>query len=440
MTIRSNPTTRFDQLLLQRKWWIVACVTLPMLIAEVVEHRFHLIGALDYELMVEALVFCVACPVLFGQVLPRLASHRSNWLSVQLLKRRWEVMAFIGLAIVAGEFADHWTGSLSNLDPELLPEILAYGIALPLLGGILLTAHAHSQSSEVYQQSMPRRWAVMLLSGLVATAVELIVHRPASLQNLPSDTVTGILAIGVALPLLCGALLAELLHPKLESATAIIKDQAVEDERRRIARDLHDSVGQNLGYLRLRLAQLTGDEAMQEIATIRRELAHMSNLVDSTYEQLRGKLVDLHPTSSIDLVTTLSGYAETVGRRSNLQVELASQGQPRSLPSIVQREVLLLFREALINVEKHAQAKRVDIELAWRDDGLTICFSDDGRGFEPDAVQSSGHLGLVIMQERARAINGNLTVASHAEAGTQLKLWLPFDDAVPSAASHTRLS
>jgi len=94
---------------------------------------------------------------------------------------------------------------------------------------------------------------------------------------------------------------------------------------------------------------------------------------------------------------------------------------------VVQQQVLYLFQEVLTNVAKHAKAQQVGIDLLWSETALTVKLSDDGQGFDPEIIQPEGHFGLMLMRERAREINGRLTLTSNPAAGTNLTLWLPLD-------------
>jgi signal transduction histidine kinase len=206
---------------------------------------------------------------------------------------------------------------------------------------------------------------------------------------------------------------------------AAVREAATRAERRRIARELHDTLGQNLGYVRLKLDQLTGDDALQEVAAIREELERMRDSANAAYHQMRETLAILHPLSSTDLATALLTQARLVGEQANFEVKLTNEGQSHPLSPLMQHEVLSLFQEALTNVAKHARAQHVGILLTWAADALTIRLLDDGQGFEPEAIQPNGNFGLTIMQERAEEINGTLTLTSRPDIGTQVTLQLP---------------
>jgi PAS domain S-box-containing protein len=202
-----------------------------------------------------------------------------------------------------------------------------------------------------------------------------------------------------------------------------------ERERIRIAHDLHDSLGHSLGYLHLKLDEMASARAFSENAEVRRELGQMRDVTNQAYEVVRGMLAASLPQTSIDLATALLVQARSVGQRAGFEVQLGTEGEPRSLSPIVQQQLLYLFQEALVNVERHACARQVDINLAWGEDTLTISFSDDGQGLDPEKVRADGHFGLAIMQERAQEINGQLSLTSVPNAGTQLVLRLPLETA-----------
>ncbi len=220
--------------------------------------------------------------------------------------------------------------------------------------------------------------------------------------------------------------------------SASIQAAATEAERRRIARQLHDSLGQTLAYLRFKLDQLADEDVAEGIAAVHREVEGLRDVANEAYEQVRGTLTALRPDHSIDLATALLALADSVGHRANIRVELSSEGRVRLLPVPVQRQILAIFQEALINVVKHANARQVVIKLIWEEDALTVDFADDGCGFEPGVILSNGHFGLTIMRGRAAEINGCLTFRSRPDTGTELTLRLPLGSGLYAHAIDSR--
>jgi signal transduction histidine kinase len=227
--------------------------------------------------------------------------------------------------------------------------------------------------------------------------------------------------------------LAMAIHSAQPTRSAALQTEAVKAERQRIARDLHDTLGQSIGFLHLKLDQLATDSALHEIVEIQQELERMRDVASEAYTQVRNTLSDLKPAKEQVLATAILQRAQSAGERAHFQVQVRSQGQPQALPPRVYRHVLYLFREALTNVEKHAHARRVEISLEWTAETLRLTLVDDGRGFDPDILVPNGHFGLEIMRERAHEVNGQLNIQSSPSAGTRISLSLPLDSATAPA-------
>lgn len=198
-----------------------------------------------------------------------------------------------------------------------------------------------------------------------------------------------------------------------------------ERERTRIARDLHDSLGQSLGYLRLKLDEFTLKGRLNIVSEVHRDLTLMRDVANEAYELVRSMLAAAHPANSTNLNTALYTLARSVGNRANFKVRFITEDQSRSLSPIVQQQVLYIFKEALSNVEKHSNAHEVSITVLWTDKIVSITFIDDGCGFETGLPRTAGHYGLTIMQERAEEINAFLAITSSPGEGTKLDLRLP---------------
>jgi len=168
---------------------------------------------------------------------------------------------------------------------------------------------------------------------------------------------------------------------------------------------------------------------------VRQDVAQMREVGNQAYEVVRNMLAASLPTSSIDFAAALLIQAKATGERAGFQVQLKHQGQPRQLTALVQQQLLYLLREALVNVQKHADARYVNIDLAWTDSNLTVTLVDDGRGFPPDVPPLEGHFGLAIMHQRARGINGYLSLTSDEGQGTQLVVSLPLAPPNPPTIS-----
>jgi signal transduction histidine kinase len=200
--------------------------------------------------------------------------------------------------------------------------------------------------------------------------------------------------------------------------------QAQEDERRRIATEIHDDPVQAMTAVEMRLEslrrRLQGAEADA--------LEQVTATVQDTVARLRGLLFELRPPG-LDregLAAALRVLLERVASEGDVSFDL--EDQMLREPPIEARTVLYrIAQEALANVRKHSRATRVHLTLADREDGILLRVRDDGVGFPPAAVddQRPGHLGLVSMRERAEMAGGRVRVASAEGRGTLVEAWVP---------------
>lgn len=209
---------------------------------------------------------------------------------------------------------------------------------------------------------------------------------------------------------------------------------AAKNERLRIARDLHDTLGQNVSYLRLKLEQL-GDAWLASGRTdFQDELANVLAVTDEVYEQVRDTLEELRMTEHRDLEETVRLYATQAAERAGFSIQIHTIGQPGVLSSRRSRQILYIVREALNNVEKHARAQNVDIHLQWSDGEFKLTVRDDGQGFRSEDLDKEDQYGMAIIEERSRAINAKLAIESAPDDGTELALSLPLSSSAFTAS------
>jgi len=196
--------------------------------------------------------------------------------------------------------------------------------------------------------------------------------------------------------------------------------RAQEEERARVARDLHDEVNQSLTGLLLRL------EAMREGAPpqLEPELAETRALANRAMEELLSLARQLRPTALDDLglAAAIAGQVEQL-ERSGLTAELRSEGDLAGLDDDVQLVVYRVAQEALTNAARHSGAGRIDVTLRRAGEGVELAVVDDGRGFAFE--QSEQGLGIGGMRERALLIGAELTIESRPGSGTTVRLSVP---------------
>ena len=213
-------------------------------------------------------------------------------------------------------------------------------------------------------------------------------------------------------------------------------------ERAKLARDLHDSVSQVLFSMAMhaRAAQLaltklpvSDDGHLTKAVTQVRELAGLA------LAELRTLIFDLRQETLAKegLVAALTRQADVISVREQLPVAVRGPAVPVPLPDDVAEQAYRIALEALHNVVKHAGATQAAICVAVTEAGLLVTITDDGRGFDT-ARARPGHLGLLGMAERARAIGADLTVISAPGAGTCVQLVLPVDSERVARSTEAR--
>jgi nitrate/nitrite-specific signal transduction histidine kinase len=203
-------------------------------------------------------------------------------------------------------------------------------------------------------------------------------------------------------------------------------NDSLKGEQDHIARHLHDTLGDNLAYLRLKLDQLSEEMTFKEATRIHQEIVRLRDIANISYMQVRSALTELRGDTPTDLTSALHECAQIIGERANFKVHFSSQGEPQDLLPDIQRKVLYIFREAFRNVERHALASQVSLKLAWNRNWLTITSSDDGEGFDiNEAIKLKSHYGLNMMEEMAEELRGDLSIKSSSEKGTKLVLQVP---------------
>jgi two-component system, NarL family, sensor histidine kinase UhpB len=195
--------------------------------------------------------------------------------------------------------------------------------------------------------------------------------------------------------------------------------RAQEEERRRLARDLHDEVNQALTAILLRLEALAQDAPPERA----REVAELKRLVNQAMDELTGLARQLRPSALDDhgLVPAIEAQLRRFSSRAGVETSIATHGDPSILGEDEQIAVYRIAQEALSNAGRHSGANHVEVELTVEGGSAELRVSDDGQGFEPSTEASEG-LGLKGMAERARLVGGELDVRSAPGSGTTVAL------------------
>jgi hypothetical protein len=208
-----------------------------------------------------------------------------------------------------------------------------------------------------------------------------------------------------------------------------------EEERTRIARELHDELGQALTGLKLdlawmerRLSRHSQPEVVDRCASVLRRLDDVMISVRRIITELRPSVLD-----QLGLADAIEWQAQDFAARTGLDLELDIDCSGPSPSGAIGSAVFRMLQEALTNVAKHARASRVRVALSIEGEVLSLDVTDDGRGISRDEMRGSHSLGLLGLRERAIALGGSVSVFSEAISGTTVSLRLPLPPATAPA-------
>jgi two-component system nitrate/nitrite sensor histidine kinase NarX len=215
----------------------------------------------------------------------------------------------------------------------------------------------------------------------------------------------------------------------IENARLIdrVKEQAVIEERGRLARELHDAVTQTLFSATLTAEVLPKIWERSPVAG-RKKLEELRVLTGGALAEMRSLLMELRPDALADaeLKDLLRHLTNAFIARTQIPVQLVLQGD-FVLPSNVKIAFYRVAQEALNNIAKYSEAQQVVVALTYQESSLDgtvrLSVSDDGKGFDPDRQLSGVHMGLLIMRERARDVDAGLEISSRPGGGTSVKIY-----------------
>src|SRR6266851_6772413 len=206
--------------------------------------------------------------------------------------------------------------------------------------------------------------------------------------------------------------------------TRVAAEVAVQQERGRVASDLHDTVAQTLYGISLSAARVLALLERSETAQAQSVVQELLHLANDGQTELRTLLHDLRSGQPLPLqgglTGTLASLATGLESRTGSQVRLSLADEP-DIPPSTKVTLFRIAREALHNSEKHARATHVDLVLEVGPTEVMLLVADDGRGFDPSAARP-GHFGLQLMREHATAVGGALDLVSAPGRGTQVRI------------------
>ena len=204
--------------------------------------------------------------------------------------------------------------------------------------------------------------------------------------------------------------------------------EAQEQERARIARELHDDINQRLALLAFDI-----EESKQNLPTsaedMTRLLTEVSERIDEVSSEVQSISHQLHYSQleHLGIVAAVKSFCRDVTLRQKVEIDFTHDDIPRTLPQEIALCLFRVLQEALHNAVKHSNVRHFEVRLGCSANELHLIVSDRGTGFEIERATNKGGLGLISMQERVRLVNGTIAIESKPMGGTTIHVRVPFD-------------
>lgn len=201
---------------------------------------------------------------------------------------------------------------------------------------------------------------------------------------------------------------------------------AQEEERARIARELHDDLSQRIALLQVGLEQFK--HGMPDLSSqAQQQLDNVAEMATEMASDVRVLSHRLHPSmlDSLGLVGSLKSFCREFSGQHKVQVQVLHNDIPDQIPKDVTLCLFRITQEALRNVVKHSGAAEAEVELSGNAGGIDLCISDSGQGFDVQSVKGVAGLGLISMRERLRLVGGHLFIESEPSHGTRIRVRIP---------------
>jgi signal transduction histidine kinase len=343
-----------------------------------------------------------------------------------------------------------------TLDPEEQDAFVALRSEIDAWWQVLQTAFQWTPAqrerlrySFFYEQLVPRRTTMLQIADRIAEINERGLNRAEEQLSASAENLRWSLVITFGITLLGGTLLAlgtialtrrlereverrlkETLEARADlQALSARLVRAQEEERRTLARELHDEVGQSLSAI---MMEAGNAEAAPNPGEIRRRVSSIASIAEKTLNIVRDLALLLRPSMLDDfgLVPALNWHAREMSKRTGLNVRVTADPSSGDLPDEHRTCIYRLVQEALNNAARHASARNLQVTVKNENDRVTFSVQDDGSGFDKTSVRG---LGLLGMEERVGRLGGKLQIDSRPGRGTTISAELP----LPEMAERT---
>jgi PAS domain S-box-containing protein len=201
---------------------------------------------------------------------------------------------------------------------------------------------------------------------------------------------------------------------------------AHEEERARIARDLHDDLSQRMALLEIELQEF--EQQTPKLSSAAKD--HLHNIGEIAREvstDIHDLSHELHPSKldTLGLVAATAGFCREFSRQRGIRIHFVHHQVDQRITKEVSLCIFRIAQEALRNVVKHSGAEEASVELSGYSDSIDLCVSDTGAGFDPKSIKATEGIGLIGMRERLRLVGGHLSIESEPSRGTSIRAQIP---------------
>jgi signal transduction histidine kinase len=319
----------------------------------------------------------------------------------------------LGDGIVGGSLID--TRRVGSVTAELAVRMLNSERAAS--GNVMVPAQAPAFDWRELQ-----RWGIP--ESRLPPGAEVRFRLPSLWEQHKLPILTGVAIVLVQAALIISLLLQRARRWRAEKEAVGLSGRLItahEDERKRLARELHDDLTQRLALLAIDAGLMEeAADAPEGIRPLREGLVRLSEDVHALSYRLHPSVLD-----DLGLIEALRAECERVARHGTLRVDVDASGVPGTLTAEASLCLFRVAQEALSNAARHARASAVTVLLAPSGKGLQLAVSDNGSGFDQDGPRDRASLGLVSMRERVRLLQGELDIESTPGRGTTVVAWVP---------------
>lgn len=209
--------------------------------------------------------------------------------------------------------------------------------------------------------------------------------------------------------------------------------QAREEERKHIARNIHDELGQLLTVLKMDISWLSKKIKALNVPAITEKTDEVLELLNNTVQSVRRIAADLRPglLDDLGLTAAIEWHLGEFGKRTGIQTHFITGEGHLNLPAEQATSLFRIYQESMTNIARHADATEVTVELIMENQFITMRVSDNGKGFDLATVGKRKTLGLLGMKERAEMMDGSFSISKNADGGMQIEVQLPLQHSEP---------